>query len=617
MDRQLAAILAADVVGYSRLTKRDEKGTIAAVKNNLQNIIEPKVIQYKGRIVKLMGDGLLAVFPSVVDAVQCAVDIQHNIADRKEADVQASWLTYRIGVNIGDVVVEGDDIHGDGVNLAARLEALSKPGGICVSRSVFNQVKDKLDLTFESLGKKAIKNFPEPVTVFGINIDDKAEAIASPVIWQERSVRSPARRISVFVFIAVVLIAGVGLWFQPQFPSLLQSSLLPEKPTIAVLPFANIGNDAKQEFFSDGITNDLITDLSRFSSLFVIAANSTFTYKGKAVKIQEIARDLGVRYVVEGSVQKSSSKTRINAQLIDATTGLHIWADRYDRENDDLFELQNELVKNIVSNLAVKVDVSERERALRKETNNLGAYDFFLRAIAEFDKGTKESYAKSKKFLNQAIALDPEYAKAFGLLSKIHRASAAWSWDDDPESAMKLAYEFAQKAQRLAPDDYDSHLAMGSIHLYRKDYDKANASFQRVLELNPNDPDILVEMASPLIYLGRPEEAITQVETAMRYSPHFPEWYLGVLGWASYDAGRYEDAIAALNKYTNPPVWIHRQLAASYVQLGRLDDAQKEANKMLEREPDYRISKANKWPYKDQSRWDRYANDLRIAGIPD
>ena len=615
MDRHLAAILAADVVGYSRLIKQDEVGTIATVKANLDGLIKPKITQHNGRIVKLMGDGLLAEFPSVVDAVQCAVDIQQNITETSSNGASKELLVYRMGINIGDIVVDGDDIQGDGVNVAARLEALAKPGGICISRNVFNQVKDKLDLSFKHLGKKKIKNIAEPITTYSVELDAKAAAIATPIIQSPRKLSRPLRTNTMVALFVLFLIGGGIYWSQSWTPS--GDPALSEKPSIAVLPFANIGNDPEQEFFSDGITNDLITDLSKFSSLFVIAANSTFTYKGKPVKVQKVAEDLGVRYVLEGSVQKTSDKIRINAQLIDATSGHHIWADRYDRESSDLFALQNEIIKKIVSNLSIKVDARERERALRKETADLGAYDLYLRAEGGFEAGTKESFEEARLQLEKAIELDPRYAKAFGLLASVHRGKAAWGWSEDRDTSMKLAYASAKKALELAPDDYDSHHTLGLVYLDRKEFDKANASFERVLKLNSQDPDVLAGMSTALIYLGRPEEAIEQLKAAMRYSPHFPQWYLGILGWASYDAGHFEEALAAMKKMNNPPVWVHRQLAVTYVRLERLEDAQKEIAKMLEREPGYRISNANKWPYKDQAMWKRYASDLRLAGTPE
>ncbi len=354
MERRLAAILAADVVGYSRLIREDEARTLTALKAHREELIEPKLAQYHGRIVKLMGDGLLTEFPSAVEAVQCAVEIQHLIGESNADVPEDKRVIYRIGINIGDIVVEGDDIYGDGVNVAARLEGLADPGGICVARNAYNQVKDKLDLTFEHLGEKEVKNIAEPVTIYRVVPDDLAAALVTPVVRMP-TVRRQARRpaIAAGLLLSLLGVVGLILW-QPWAPDVVPAlpgrtaSPLPDKPSIAVLPFANMSDDPQQEYFADGMTDDLITDLSKISGLFVIARNSTFSYKGKQVKVRQVAEELGVRYVLEGSVRRAGDEVRINVQLIDATTGGHVWAERYDRQLDNIFAVQYEIMESVV-----------------------------------------------------------------------------------------------------------------------------------------------------------------------------------------------------------------------------------------------------------------------------
>lgn len=373
MERRLAAILSADVVGYARLMGSDEPGTLEALKSDRSRIFEPKARQYGGRIIKVMGDGILMEFASAVQAVSFAVAVQNLAMSRNDTLPEAQRILYRIGINVGDIIVEGQDIYGDGVNIAARLESLSEPGGVCLARNVYSQVKDKLELTFEHLGEKAIKNIADPVSVYRIAFDEKSAALAEPV-EEVLSVATKSRRWPITIAFLILLSVALGGYYywqrqQPEFETAKPANMsfpLPNKPSIAVLPFANIGGDKSQEYFADGITNDLITDLSKFNHLFVIAANSTFTYKGKAVKVRVVAEELGVQYVLEGSVQYSGDTMRINAQLIDAVSGHHIWAERYDRKADDLFTIQNEIIRTILATLNLQVQDAEINRALKQ-----------------------------------------------------------------------------------------------------------------------------------------------------------------------------------------------------------------------------------------------------------
>jgi len=627
MERRLAAILAADMVGYSRLIREDEAGTLAALKAHREQLIEPKVAQRKGRIVKLMGDGLLVEFPSAVEAVQCAVEIQHMIGDRNADISDEKRITYRIGINIGDIVVEDDDIYGDGVNVAARLEGLAEPSGICVARNVFDQVKDKLDLTIEHLGEREVKNIAEPVTVYRVVLDDKAAALVTPVV-QGAAKRDrrwwPVAATAVAVF---VLAVGSVFWWRPWAPDVEPASIermafpLPDKPSIAVLPFDNLSDDQEQEYFSDGMTNDIITDLSRFKNLFVIASHSTFSYKGKAVKVQQVAEELGVRYVLEGSIQRTGEKLRINAQLIDATKGHHLWAERYDRNASDFFAIQEDIVRTIVASLAFQVHEVEIERVVRKDTDNLKAYDYYQRGWQAFFFFTKEANNRARELFEKAIELDPEYARAYVLLTWVHvnNSTALYNWGEDPERSLDLALEVAHKAIALDPDDYYSHWALGfASYMIHRDFDRALAEYERALTLNPNDADLLVEMVDLLIKIGRAEQAVAQAKTGMRINPRHPDWMIWNLGSAQYFAGQYDDALATLNRMSSPPNGARRILAAVLVRLDRLQEARAVMSEFIENGLDMTLEEMRaKKNWKHREYLDRWIDDLRTAGLPE
>jgi TolB-like protein/class 3 adenylate cyclase len=623
MERRLAAILAADVVGYSRLIREDEAGTLAALMAHREQLIAPKVAERNGRIVKLMGDGILVEFPSAVEAVQCAVEIQHMIGDRNADVPKENRIAYRIGINIGDIVVEDNDIYGDGVNVAARLEGLAEPSGICVARNVFDQVKDKLDLTIEHLGEREVKNIAEPVTVYRVVLDDKAAALVTPVL---QVAATPGRRWWPLVGAAIVaffLAVGGALWLKPWTPEIETASIermafpLPDKPSIAVLPFQNLSGDQEQEYFSDGMINDIITDLSRFSKLFVIASNSTFSYKGKAVKVQQVAEELGVRYVLEGSIQKTGERLRINAQLIDATTGRHLWAERYDRNTSDFFAIQEDIVRTIVASLAFQVTEAEIELAVRKDTDNLKAYDYYLRGRQAHFVWGKEATNEARGLLEKAIELDPDYALAHSYLTWIHVDNWRYRWGDDPERSFDLALESARKAIALDPDDYESHWALGFAYLTHGEFERAEAEYERALALNPYDAEFLVEMAELLVKTGKAAQAVTQVKTGMRINPRYPDWYLWNLGWAQYFTGQYDEALAALNKMSNPYNGVRRTRAAVLVRLGRIEEAREVISKFIETDLEMTLEEMEARAWKDRDALERWIEDLRTAGLPE
>jgi adenylate cyclase len=423
----------------------------------------------------------------------------------------------------------------------------------------------------------------------------------------------------------VVLILGaVAVWnFYFRLPSIEPASVdkmafpLPDKPSIAVLPFVNMSDDPQQEYFVDGITNDIITALSEFKFLFIIASTSSFAYKGKPVKVQKVGEELGVRYVLEGSVQRTGDRMRINAQLIDATTGKHLWADRYDRDAQRLFDIQDEIVETIVATLAFEVDAVERKRVVRKGPENFDAYDYWLRGRDAYFRWTKEANAEAGALFKKAIELDPSWAKPYGNMAAVYINDSRNGWSENPEKSVELALEFAQKSYALDPNDYKAHWILGMVYLNMLDFDLAIAEYERALALNSNDADFLAEMARSLIALSRPEQAVSQLKKAMRMNPRHPSWYWNVLGEAYYEIGRYDEALAALKQNNKPWFSNHRSLAAVYVRLGRLEEARAEVSKLLQKNPYFTLKSVNHRPYKDESRRERLINDLRKAGVPE
>ncbi len=627
VERKLTTIIAADVVGYSRLMGEDEVGTLAALKAHRQELIEPKAAQYHGRTIKLMGDGALMEFASVVDAVVFAVEVQLAMSARNTDVPEDRQIHYRIGINIGDIIVEGDDIYGDGVNIAARLESLAEPGGICVRRNVRNQVRDKLDLDYEDRGEIKVKNIVRPIRVFSVVLDDKAEAlvtqvVAAPIMTGHR------RWLAIAAVLVLGLVAAGGLaWWQPWGPDVEPASVekmvlpLPDKPSIAVLPFDNISGDPEQEYISDGITDDLIIDLSRISGLFVIARHSVFTYKGRAVKVQEVGRDLGVRYVLEGSVRKAGDRVRINAQLVDALNGRHLWADRYDREITDVFALQDEVVQKIVAALAVELTVGEEERLRWAAKANPEAYDMLLRGLEQLRRYTRETNAEAREFFEKAIALDSNYARAHANLAFTYAMDVQYGWADAPDQAIVRALKIADDALALDATVRQIHFTLGNIHLFNKNHEQSIAACRRALELDPNYADAYGQLALTLNYAGRPEEALEAIHKAMRLDPRQPFVYLRIKGQTHYQMGRYDAAIAEFERVVerNPAASEgHLFLAAAYAQVGRIEDAEWEAQEILTLLPNFTLARMRqREPYKDPAHLDHYIEGLRKAGLPE
>jgi len=625
MERRLAAILAADVVGYSRLIREDEAGTLAALKAHREALIEPKVAERKGRIVKLMGDGVLVEFPSAVEAVQCAVEIQHLIGERNANVPEEKRIVYRIGINIGDIVVEDDDIYGDGVNVAARLEGLAEPSGICVARNVFDQVKDKLDLTIEHLGEREVKNIAEPVTVYRVVLDDKAAALVTPVV--QVATQPVYRRWMIAAAAVFVVAAGGVFWWQPWAPDVEPASIermafpLPDKPSVAVLPFANLSDDPSQDYFADGMTEDLITDLSKISGLFVIARNSSFVYKHQQVTVRQVAEDLGVRYVLEGSVRRIGDQVRINTQLIDATTGGHVWAERYDRKLDNIFAVQDAIMERIVQALELHLTDTEQEhRDKGPKTTSLEAYDLVLRARKLMTRFDHKAAAEARDLLQRAIEIDPAYTEAHSLLGFYYFEE--WrTWGRKRDQNLSRALKIATAAVELDPSEPSPHVLLALVYQWRREFDAANAEADTALALQPNDAITLSNLGSMLNWAGRGEEALGVLQQAVRLDPFHPPNYMQRLAFASAGVGDYEQCVeVAKRAITLDPNFVgsHVDLALCYAALGAEEEARAAADEIIRTNPRFNLrGYAAYAPYTNELDLKLDVERLRKAGVPE
>jgi adenylate cyclase len=512
------------MVGYSRLMEKDEEGTLARQKKHRKELIDPTITSYHGRIVKSTGDGLLVEFPSVVDAFRCAVSIQLAMPEREAHVPEAQRIAYRIGINSGDIVIDGDDIYGDGVNIAARLEAHADAGGICVSRSVFDQVKGKVKSELDDLGAQRVKNIAEPIQVYHVRMQPEAAASDYAKPAGERASR---RWAGMSTALAVVVAAAGTVYWISQAPDVEQvlvenvSDPLPDKLSIAVLPFANISGDPEQDYFSDGFSEDIITDLSRVSNLRVIDRNSSFSYKGKAVKVQEVSRDLGVHYVLQGSIRKSGKRIRITTHLADARDGTQLWAERYDREQRDIFDLQDEIAQRIIAALLLKLGGTQLSRIPSRPTRNFEAYDLFLRGQESNEGATKEDKLVAQEFYRRAIGVDPTFGRAYGAyaVSLLHYYARGWS--EKPVEDLDRALELARKAVELNRSLPQTFWALGYTHMHRREWDEALAAVQQALTLAPNYADGYRLLALINNRLGRADEAIELIHKAMKLNPYY------------------------------------------------------------------------------------------------
>ncbi|NKB48179.1 MAG: hypothetical protein GKS02_02325 [Alphaproteobacteria bacterium] len=537
VQRRLAAILAADMVGYSRLMGADENGTIARQRAHRAELIDPEIANHSGRIVKTTGDGMLVEFASVVDAVQCAIAVQHGMASRETDRPEDQRIRYRIGINLGDIVIDGDDILGDGVNIAARLEGLSEPGGVCISDVVHQSVAGKLDLNFDDLGEQDFKNIDKSVRAYALK-QPGSVAREQPL----QTLKTAEREFS-------------------------------GKPSVAVLPFSNMSGNSEDEYFSDGLTEDIITELSRFRDLAVIARNSTFQFKGRAADIAEIGRELSARYVVEGSVRRAGDRIRINAQLVEAESGAHIWADRWDRNLDDIFAVQDELTTTIAANLGARVQDATLDQSLRKNPTDLDAYECVLQARRFTVLLNEDEHAKARDLLERAIALDPGYSQAHALLANIYLAEYRMGFNPQPDSISR-ALRMGQRAVELDPQNAYARCWLAIIHYFRHETERFEAEAQRALSLNPNDAEILADIGHYYEFMGQYERGIALTKRAIALNPLHPGWYYFSFARYHYHEQDYQAALSAVERVGMPDFyWTHLLSAAILGQLGETQSA--------------------------------------------
>jgi adenylate cyclase len=619
--RKLTTILSADVVGYSRLMEDNEEATIQTL-NTYRNSMSTLIEQHSGRVVDMTGDNLMAEFSSVVDAVKCAVETQKELSERNADLPENRRMLFRIGVNLGDIVEEDNRIYGDGVNIAARLEALAEAGGICISGTAYDQLKNKLELGYEFLGEHSVKNIAAPVRVYKVLMEPEA---VGKIIGEKRKTRR-----WVAVAAAVIILIGLAGWYLyiEQSNRIEPASVekmaypLPDKPSIAVLPFDNLSGDPEQEYLSDGITEQIITSLSKVPYIFVIARNSTFAYKGKSAKIQQIAEELAVRYVLEGSVQRSDDRVRITVQLIDATAGHHLWAENYDRKLTDIFALQDEIAMNIMAELQVELGEAEWGRFSSIKTTNLKAYEKFLKGNEHLYRRTTADTLEARRLAQEAIALDPEYGGAYTILAHTHLDDVWFNRTKDRDKSIKTAEQLTLKAIELSGQDTVTHRLLGMVFLSRNQYDKALIEAQKAVELSPNSAVDNFFMGFVLRFVGRYDEAILYLEKAIRLNPVTPIMYLNNLAFAYAFSGQYEKAIPLWNKAIkrNPDyLFAYGGLTYAYQMSGNETKALEAAGEVLRIKPNFSVDhdagKVN--PFKDADLKNRWLEALRKAGLPD
>jgi adenylate cyclase len=630
MERHLAAILAADVKGYSHLTELNEEASTATLRM-YRAVVEESIAAHRGHIFSSAGDSVIAEFPSVVEAIRCGVEIQNEITERNSSVPEDGRMQFRIGVNLGDVIAEENNLYGTGVNVAVRLEQLAEAGGICISQTVYDQVRKIVEIPFEDIGEHRLKNIAEPVHVYQI--------LPAPLPWLKGLFSRTdihRQRFGVAVGVALLLLAVAAGAFYLRQPAVLWDALLgggvslPEHAAIAILPFNDMSATHDQQYLADGITEELMTGLAKFPELIVMSRNATLAYKDKPTDSRQVGKDLKVRYVVEGSVQRSDQNVRVTAQLIDASTGRPLWADRYDREINSIFAIRDDITRSIVGTiggLAGKLAQAEAARLSGKDPNSFTAYDYLMRGWYEWHKFTREGNAAARDLFEQARKIDPNYARAYAGLAWAYADDYDYEWTDDYDKTLKLALEMASTAVRLDPNDYQAQWALGWAYLYNRKHEQAMAHYLRARRLNPNDAELLAEMGNFLIFNGQPTQAIDQVKEAIRLNPFHEDWYVEYLGWAYEEAGMPKQAIEIFEQaidLQNPDedgLWYFPFIAAAYAHptVGRMDDARKIVKTLLLRKPEYSISEAlaHAYPYKTKELIDRFVNAARGAGLPE
>lgn len=627
LPRKLAVILYADVAGYSRLTGEDEDATHRTL-NTYLDLFSSKIELHRGQVVHYAGDAVLAKFDAVVDALSCAFAVQDELALKNENLPEHRKLQFRMGVNLGDVIEDRGEISGDGVNVAARLESLAEPGGICISESVRTAVGDTLPLTYQDIGEQRVKNIKRLVHAYYLR---RQPGVELPEPSRRPLAKERNRRLVFGATTAILVVVVVTLaWFAPWSPSKDttfgdESVLaLPDKPSIAVLPFENLSGDPDQVGFTDGLAENIITSLSRFDDLFVIARHSSFQYKGKSVDIRDVGRDLGVRYVLEGSVQRSKDRIRVTAQLINAATGGHVWADQIDRPLDIQFEVQDEITDHIVSVIAPvgagtgKLQKVELKRVARTPTESLQAYDYFLRGVTHFERFNEKDNLSARQLFEKAVEIDPNYARAKAKIAWTYLSEYWNGWGEPSEDTLSKVVEFAQAAIASDPNDAWGYWSKGSASLFQRQHDAAIAAYQRAVELSPNEADVLIEYGFALVYAGLPEDGILLMQDAIRLNPYYPGWYLWDLAWGYFVARRYKEAITTLEKREPKSNFTYLFLAACYAQVDRVEEATKAMKQFLKLEPGYSIElAATTEPFKHPQELEHWLSALRKAGLPE
>ncbi len=586
-QRRLTTIVAADIAGFSRLVGFDEEGTLAAQRSYRTEIIEPLLAQHNGRIANTAGDSFLFEFPSAVEAVRCVMAVQTGIAERNSNIPSDRRIEYRVGINVGDVVAEGNDLLGDGVNIAARLENICEPGGIILSDDAYRQVRDRLDVSWEDGGEHEVKNIARPIQVWHWATDQISQSVKA----------------------------------KPDTNALLP---LPDKPSIAVLAFDNMSGDPEQEYFSDGITEDIITALSRVGWFFVIARNSSFTYKGRAIDVRQVAEELGVRYILEGSVRKGGTRLRITAQLIEAATGNHTWADRYDGQIDDIFDFQDQVTESVVNAIEPKLRQSEISRSLQKRAKDLDAYDLFLRGLQHISVFEKSRNTQARTHFDAALAIDPQYVPALAYGSWCRAVSVIFNWSDDPVKENGRALKMARTALEISPEDATAlRMAGFTFSIVQRDHGNGRALIDKSLAYDPNSALSWVSRAWTNLWDDRPGEAEADFEHAIRLNPLDPWAFQAASGmsYALVGLGRFEEALPWARKAAREmPSWItvQRGLAITLGHLGRDDEAKEVVREMLRIDPEFTISRfAASIPFKEGLVQERVIEGMRKAGVPE
>ena len=586
VERRLAAVLAADIAGYSRLMGADEEGTLARLKAARKTLVDPQIAGHRGRIVKTTGDGMLAEFASAVDAARCAIEIQRGMAEQNNGVPQDVRIEFRIGIHVGDIIIDNNDIFGDGVNIAACLEGIAEPGGICLSDDAYRQIRGKVDIALDDMGPQTLKNIAEPMRAWRNQLAG------------QQSVVPPSGSTA----------------------SLPHGFAFPDKPSIAVLPFQNMSGDPEQEYFCDGLVEDIITTLSKLAGLRVIARNSSFVYKGRSIDIREAAKQLGVRYVLEGSVRKSGNRIRISAQLIDARDGTHLWAERYDRAIDDVFAIQDEITLMLATEMQVKLTEGEQARLHYTTTTNVEAWTYWVQGMSYRRQAvTKEASSQARIFWEKALALDPASASLNAMLGFLHCLDARFGWWDDREIAIGKARAYADRALEIDFGNADAHTALSLLLLMRRRHDEAVAETRKAVQLAPSAADTADLASYVLTASGFPEEAVVLSEKAMALNPTYPAVYLGVLGNAYRLSGRTEQAIAAFKAYhARTPGFGLTDIVIIYHQMGRSEDAQRAAEQLLVGRPNFTIAAwlLTQLSHRDTAQVEADTAALRAAGLP-